>query len=92
MDSHAGDRLRVFTELQFDDENGRNGGPRPGIDQDPGDILVDVSPALLANDGVTLRVGRQELIHGSRRFFDNNEGVNVKFSFDAVRPMLRKGR
>ena len=35
--------------------------------------------------GSSLRLGRQEVVLGSGRLFDNNEGPNVKLSFDGVR-------
>jgi hypothetical protein len=34
---------------------------------------------------MSLRVGRHEVVLGSGRLFDNNEGPNVKLSFDGVR-------
>src|SRR5271165_698287 len=38
FDLHAGGYFRFFTELKFDFTSGRNGGPRPGIDEDRGDV------------------------------------------------------
>jgi hypothetical protein len=37
FDFHAGTDLRLFSEFEFDYTGGRNGGPRPGIDEDRGD-------------------------------------------------------
>jgi hypothetical protein len=37
FDFHAGSHLRLFSEFEFDFEDGRNGGPRPAIDEDRGD-------------------------------------------------------
>src|ERR1700684_2017902 len=33
FDFHAGTDLRLFSEFEFDFEDGRNGGPRPGVDE-----------------------------------------------------------
>ncbi len=88
VDLHLGPHLRVYSELQFDDIFGRNGGPRPGIDRDQGafhQVFAEFSSNLNEGDGVRLRVGRQELGFGTGRLVDNNEGVNVKFSFDGAR-------
>jgi hypothetical protein len=38
FDFHAGRDFRLFSELEFDFEDGRNGGPRPQIDEDRGDV------------------------------------------------------
>jgi hypothetical protein len=37
LDFHAGSDLRLFSEFEFDYTDRRNGGPRPGIDEDRGD-------------------------------------------------------
>ena len=63
---------------------GNNAGPRPGIDEDQGDFheaFVDVSTGLDDVRSITLRLGQQELVYGTGRLVDNNEGVNVKSSF-----------
>ena len=85
FDFHAGRYFRIFTEFQFDYMDGRNGGPRPGIDEDRGDVhqaFIEIGPHLSGEDGVSLRMGRQEVVLGSGRLFDNNEGPTVKLSFD----------
>jgi hypothetical protein len=89
----AGSRLRAFASLKFNQVSGRNGGPRPGIDRD----LADLHEAFLGTSlrsarKVVLRVGRQELLFGSGRLTANNEGVNVRFSFDAVRLTFQRER
>ncbi len=88
FDFHAGDYFRLFSEFEFDYEDWRNGGPRPYIDEDRGDIhqaFVEMGPHASRPHGMSLRVGRQEIVLGSGRLFDNNEGPNVKLSFDGVR-------
>jgi len=88
FDLHAGKDIRFFTEFKFDYIAGRNGGPRPGVDEDRGDVhqaFLEVGPHVSQQQGSSLRVGRQEVVFGSGRLFDNNEGPNVKLSFDGVR-------
>jgi hypothetical protein len=88
LDLHDGPDLRFFTELTFNYELGRNGGPRPNIDEDRGDFhqgFLELGPHVSRNQGSSLRLGRQEIVFGSGRLFDNNEGPNVKLSFDGAR-------
>jgi Alginate export len=88
FDLHAGNDFRLFSELQFDYVAGRVGGPRPGVDEDPGDFhqgFIEIGPHVSRERGSSLRLGRQEVVLGSGRLFDNNEGPNVKLSFDGVR-------
>jgi hypothetical protein len=88
FDIHVGKWFRLFTELKFDYDSGRNGGPRPGIDEDRGDVhqaFIEIGPDASGSRGVSLRAGRQEVVLGSGRLLDNNEGPNVKLSFDGLR-------
>jgi Alginate export len=88
FDLHAGPDFRLFSEFQFDYVAGRVGGPRPGVDQAPGDVhqtFLEIGPHVSREHGSSLRLGRQEVVLGSGRLFDNNEGPNVKLSFDGVR-------
>jgi hypothetical protein len=88
FDLHAGSDLRLFSEFMFDYSEGRVGGPRPGLDQAPGDVhqtFLEIGPHVSRDRGSSLRLGRQEVVLGSGRLFDNNEGPNVKLSFDGVR-------
>jgi hypothetical protein len=88
FDLHAGPDFRLFSEFKFDYIAGRVGGPRPGTDEDRGDIhqaFVEIGPHVSRPTGSSLRLGRQEVVLGSGRLFDNNEGPNVKLSFDGVR-------
>ena len=41
---------------------------------------------------MSLRTGRQEVVLGSARLFDNNEGPNVKLSFDGFRAIAESAR
>jgi Alginate export len=75
-------------QFEFDFEDSRNGGPRPQVDEDRSDIhqaFFEIGPHVSRSHGISLRVGRQELVLGSGRLFDNNEGPNVKLGFDGVR-------
>jgi Alginate export len=79
-----GSHVRVYTSFQYEKEMGNNAGPRPGIDEDQGDFheaFVDLSTGLDDKRSVTARLGEQELVFGTGRLVDNNEGVNVKSSF-----------
>jgi len=83
-----GSHVRVFTSFQYEKEMGNNGGPRPAIDEDQGDFheaFVDLSTGLDEPRSVTLRLGEQEIVYGTGRLVDNNEGVNVKSSFYGAR-------
>lgn len=88
IDLHLGKHFRWFSQFEFDNVYGRNGGPRPGIDEDRGDIhesFLDFGTDEESGNGISLRVGRQELVYGTGRLLDNNEGPNVKLSFDGAR-------
>jgi hypothetical protein len=94
FDFHAGSRFRLFSEFKFDYIAGRSGGPRPGIDEDRGDVhqaFVEIGPHVSSPRGMSLRAGRQELVFGTGRLFDNNEGPNVKLSFDGFRAIAQGG-
>ena len=88
LDLHDGPDFRFFTEITFNYAPGRSGGPRPNLDEDRGDFhqgFLEIGPHASRRDGSSLRLGRQEIVLGSGRLFDNNEGPNVKLSFDGVR-------
>jgi Alginate export len=94
VDFHAGPDLRLFSEFEFDFTDWRNGGPRPGIDEDRGDVhqaFMEIGPHVSSLHGMSLRAGRQEVVFGTGRLFDNNEGPNVKLSFDGFRAIAEGG-
>src|SRR6202789_4449302 len=94
FDFHAGSYFRLFSEFEFDFEDWRNGGPRPGIDEDRGDVhqaFIEIGSHASRPRGISLRVGRQEVVFGSGRLMDNNEGPNVKLSFDGFRGIAEGG-
>jgi hypothetical protein len=95
FDFHVSRDFRLFSEFKFDSIAGRNGGPRPGIDEDPGDVhqaFLEIGPHVSSPRGMSLRAGRQEVVLGSGRLMDNNEGPNVKLSFDGLRAIAEGPR
>ena len=90
-DLHAGEAVRVFTQLQTSLEDWRAGGPR-STDEDRtdihqlfGDIRLWSGEREAGDDSVTLRVGRQEMAYGSQRLISVRESPNIRRAFDAVR-------
>src|ERR1700691_739979 len=58
FDFHASRDFRLFSEFKFDSSAGRNGGPRPGIDEDPGDVhqaFLEIGPHVSSPRGMSLR-------------------------------------
>jgi hypothetical protein len=77
----------LFLQCGSSLENGRRGGPRPGIDQDAlyfNQIFFDYSPS----EGMTVRIGRQLISLGSTRLFAIGYGLNIEQPFDGARVML----
>jgi hypothetical protein len=86
-DVHASTRIRFFVQLTSDTEYGRNGGPRPVIDQSKlffEQAFVDMALSKAPKSKVVLRAGRQELELGSGRLVNVREGPNVRRTFDGV--------
>jgi Alginate export len=88
-DLHLGDHARIFVTLAFDEVGGKKAGPRPGIDKDVADGhegFVELGGNLHnPHPGWDVIVGRQEIVLGTGRLLDDNEGVNVRSAFDGVR-------
>ncbi len=92
-DLHVGPWLRVFSQIQSGIETGRSGGPR-GVDEDRLDLhqlFLDYPTLSSRNRNFTVRIGRQEIIFGSRRFFNYRERPNLRLSHDAVKLMMKAG-
>lgn len=87
MDVHLTNHFRIYTEFQFDYIDLRNGGPRSAIDQYHGlhQLFFEVGSNTTSSSGLNLLAGRQEIVEGRGRLFDNNEGPTVKLSFDGFR-------
>src|SRR6202030_2118719 len=86
-DIRASSRIRLFVELTSDTEAGRNGGPRPVIDESKlffEEGFVDIVLAKASKQSLVLRLGRQEFEFGSGRFVDVREGPNVRQAFDGA--------
>ena len=88
VDLHLGERFRFFGELASSVENGRNGGPRPGLDDEKLYVhqgFFDVGLLRSGSDNLTLRAGRQEIALGSENLVSTRDGRNIRNSFDGVR-------
>ena len=89
--SCANERTRVYVEgiyadVTDDDETFR---PRP-IDRNFGDFLnafVDYEP----DDGMTIRVGRQELLYGAERLISPLDWANTRRTFEGVKLLMHEG-
>jgi len=89
-DFRFGSHARVFFELKSGLEFGRNGGPRPSIDEDKLDLsqlFVDV-PLSKERLPLVIRVGRQELNYGDGSLLAIRE-LNVRREFDGVKLLFR---
>jgi Alginate export len=89
VDVRLGDHARVFITLAFDEVGGKKAGPRPGIDKDGADGhegFVEFGGNLHAlHPGWDVIIGRQEIVLGTGRLLDDNEGMNVRSAFDGIR-------
>src|SRR5262245_3630615 len=86
-DFHLNDRFRVFAQLMSAIEAGRNGGPRPVIDESKlffVEAFVEITLAKNEQSSLVLRPGREEFYFGSGRLVDPREGLNVPETFDGV--------
>lgn len=92
-DLHLGPRFRTFIQFDSGLEDGRDGGPRPGIDEDRFDInqgFIDLVPYRHDDDNLTIRSGRQLISIGSTRLVAIGAGLNVEQPFDGFRLMLHQ--
>ncbi|HZF39782.1 MAG TPA: alginate export family protein [Blastocatellia bacterium] len=94
-DFHVSRRLRFFAQLTSNIEAGRNGGPRPVIDESKlwfKQAFADIT-LMKGADGkensLVMRLGRQEFFFGSGRLVDPREGPNVRQAFDGI-ALIRK--
>lgn len=85
-DLHAGERFRVFGQLESSWIEGRAGGSRP-TDKNTLDVnqLFGEWTMRWNRDRVTVRAGRQEVELGSGQFTSVRDGLNDRLSFDGVR-------
>lgn len=90
MNWQVSDCLRFYCEGIYADASTDDGNYIPrGIDRNYGDILnLFVDVALL--DGLTARVGRQELLYGNQRVVSPLDWANTRRTFEGAR-LLYKG-
>ncbi len=90
-DWHQSSRLQVFLQLGSSLEEGRDGGPRPAIDQSRLNLNQAFAGFFLLGhaDGpgnsLSIRAGRQLVSLGSTRLFAIGAGLNVEQPFDGAR-------
>ena len=87
-DLHLGSSFRFFTELGSSDETGRNGGPRPLLDEEKLYVhqgFFDIGLVKSDNNRLTLRAGRQEMAFGSRYLVSPRDGRNIRRSLNGLR-------
>lgn len=87
-DLHLAERFRFFGEFASSLVDGRNGGPRPGIDEEKMYLhqgVVDLGERSSGKESMTLRAGRQEMALGSENFVSTRDGRNIRRSVDGVR-------
>ena len=93
-DLHLGDRFRFFGEVASSLVDGRNGGPRPGLDEEKVYVhqgFVDLGLWKSGHDSLTLRAGRQEAALGSENLVSTRDGRNIRRSLDGARLTWVKG-
>jgi hypothetical protein len=93
-DVHLGERFRFFGELASSLVDGRNGGPRPSLDEEKMYVhqgFVDLGLWKSGRDSLTLRAGRQEMAFGSQNLVSTRDGRNIRRSVDGARLSWVKG-
>ncbi len=93
-DLHLTKHFRAFLQLDSGLINGRDGGPRLGIDEDKVDFsqsFVDLTPFKSSDRSLTIRAGRQLISLGSTRLVATGAGLNVEQPFEGVRLMFHAG-
>src|SRR5216683_294953 len=93
-DLHLGERFRFFGELATSLLDGRNGGPRPSLDEEKMYVhqgFVDLGLWKSGRDSLTLRAGRQEIVLGSQNLVSTRDGRNIRRSLDGARLTWVKG-
>ncbi len=94
-DLHVTEHFRTFVQLDSGLITGRDGGPRPGIDEDKLDFnqaFVDLAPFTSPDHSLAVRAGRQLISLGSTRLIATGAGLNVEQPFDGFRLMLHAGQ
>jgi hypothetical protein len=87
-DLHLGERFRFFGVLASSLLDGRNGGPRPDVDEEKMYVhqgFFDLGLWKSGHNSLTLRVGRQEAAFGSDFLVSTRDGRNIRRSLDGAR-------
>ncbi len=85
------ENIRVFVEGIFADTTDDQGTYAPRIiDRNNGDFLNAFVDFKLT-DGMTVRVGRQELLYGTERLVSPLDWANTRRTFEGVKLMLKQG-
>src|SRR6266404_1103439 len=93
-DVHLDARFRFFGELASSLVDGRNGGPRPSLDEEKMYVhqgFFDFGLWKSGQNSVTLRAGRQEVAFGSQLLVSTRDGRNIRRSLDEARLTWVKG-
>ena len=93
-DVHLGERFRFFGELASSLVDGRNGGPRPNLDEEKTYVhqgFFDLGLWKSGHESLTLRAGRQEIAFGSENLVSTRDGRNIRRSVDGARLTWVKG-
>ena len=88
MDLHLGERFRFFGELASSLVDGRNGGPRPGLDEKQLYVhqgFFDLGLWRSGKDSLALRAGRHEMALGSENLVSTRDGRNIRRSLNGFR-------
>jgi alginate export protein len=95
-DFHVNGRVRFFVQPMSAIEVGRNGGPRPVIDESKlwfeqafADVTLEKG-AKEKENSLVIRLGRQEFYFGSGRLVDPREGPNVRLAWDGIALIWKK--
>jgi len=87
-DLHLGERFRFFGEVASSLVDGRNGGPRTGLDEEKMYVhqgFFDLGLWKSGHDSLTLRAGRQEVNLGTGNLVSTRDGRNIRRSLDGAR-------
>jgi alginate export protein len=92
-DFHFGQSARILAELQSGLEFGRNGGPRPSIDEDKLDLsqlFLELRPSTRQDRvPIAARVGRQDSNYGDGSLVSLRD-LNVRRPFDGIKLILQR--
>jgi hypothetical protein len=90
VDVHMGENLRAFVQIKSSLEDGRDPGPRAGLDEDDFDFEQAFADLILpiGDARLTLRGGRQNLLYGAQRLISPLDWSNDRRTFDGGKGSL----